>query len=77
MCKMHHKNVCLVIVFLTCIYSDIFSQEFSPFLPDTGHLAVIQKKIDLRGGLVVLSIAIAPGFEDISTLAYFRIKKGA
>ena len=74
---MHNKNVFLVIVFLTCVSSDIFSQEFSPLLPDTGHLALAQKKIDLRGGLVVLSIAIAPGFEDLPTLAYFRLKKGA
>jgi hypothetical protein len=55
----------------------MYSQSLSPLFPDTGHLAVIQKKIDLHGGLVVLSIAIAPGFEDVPTLAYFRLKKGA
>lgn len=72
-----HKNVFLVIIFCICVSSNIFSQEFSPLLPDTGHLAVVQKKIDLCGGLVVLSIAIAPGFEDMPTLTYFRLKRGA
>jgi hypothetical protein len=74
---MHHRKVFLIIVFWICVSSDIYSQELSPLLPDTGQLAIVQKKIDLRGGLVVLSIAIAPGFEDIPTLAYYRLKKGA
>jgi len=74
---MHHRIVFLFIVFGICVSSDIYSQELSPLLPDTGNLAVIQKKIDLRGGLVVLSIAIAPGFEDVPTLTYYRLKRGA
>ncbi len=75
--SMHYRKFFLIIGFWICISSDIYSQELSPLLPDTGQLAVVQKKIDLRGGLVVLSIAIAPGFEDMPTLAYFRLKKGA
>ncbi len=74
---MHYRKLFLIIGFWICVSSDIYSQEISPLLPDTGQLAVVQKKIDLRGGLVVLSIAIAPGFEDMPTLAYFRLKKGA
>jgi GlcNAc-PI de-N-acetylase len=74
---MHHRIVFLFIVFGICVSSDLYSQELSPLLPDTGNLAVIQKKIDLRGGLVVLSIALAPGFEDIPTLTYYRLKRGA
>jgi LmbE family N-acetylglucosaminyl deacetylase len=74
---MQLKKIFLIIGFWICVSSDLYSQELSPLLPDTGQLAIVQKKIDLRGGLAVLSIAIAPGFEDIPALAYFRLKKGA
>ena len=74
---MHKIKVLLIIGFCVFVSPDIYSQELSPLLPDTGSLALAQKKIDLRGGLVVLSIAIAPGFEDLPALAYFRLKKGA
>ena len=53
------------------------SQKLLPLFADTGQAALMQKKIDIHGGTVILSIAIAPGFEDLPTLAYFRLKEGA
>jgi LmbE family N-acetylglucosaminyl deacetylase len=72
-----HKNrYIFILYFLTFTCSSTYSQEFSYLLPDTGYQALVQKKIDLRGGLVILSIALAPGFEDLPTLAYYRLKQG-
>ena len=74
---MPSRKVFLVLGCWLCLCSELFPHPLSPLLPDTGQGAIAQKKIDLRGGLVVLSIAIAPGFEDIPSLAYFRLKEGA
>jgi GlcNAc-PI de-N-acetylase. len=74
---MHHKRFILILYFFVCFFSNTYSQEFSPLLPDTGYQAIAQKRVDLRGGLVILSIALAPGFEDLPTLTYYRLKQGA
>jgi hypothetical protein len=54
-----------------------FPMQAQPLLADTSDAALMQSQKDLQGGAVVLSIALAPGFEDLSTLAYYRLNKGA
>jgi hypothetical protein len=74
---MHQKRFILILFFSAYFILNTYSQEFSPLLPDMGYQAIVQKKVDLGGGLVVLSIALAPGFEDLPTLTYYRLKQGA
>jgi hypothetical protein len=74
---MHYKKYISILYFFANLFSNTYSQEFSPLLPDTGYQAIVQKKVDLGGGLVVLSVALAPGFEDLPTLTYYRLKQGA
>ena len=74
---MQKKKFILILFFFLYSIPITYSQEFSPLLPDTGYQAVIQKKVDIRGGLVVLSVTLAPGFEDLPALTYYRLKLGA
>ena len=54
-------------------------QPSSPksYFPETGKNALYQRSLDLQGNLNILSIAIQPGYEDLSALAYFRLGRGA
>lgn len=54
-------------------------QDTAPksYFPETGRNALYQRSLDLRSNLNVLSIAIQPGYEDLSGLAYFRLGRGA
>ncbi len=47
------------------------------YFPETGRAAVYQRSLDLQNDLNVLSIALQPGYEDLATLAYFRLGRGA
>lgn len=47
------------------------------YFPETGRNSLYQRSLDLRNNLNVLSIAIRPGYEDLSALAYFRLGRGA
>jgi len=47
------------------------------YFPETGREALYQRSLDLRSDLNVLSIAMQPGYEDLSALAYFRLGRGA
>ncbi len=47
------------------------------FLADTGKASVTQAALDLRGDLHLLSLSLRPGEEDLATLAYFRLARGA
>ena len=47
------------------------------YFPKTGRNAVYQRALDLRNNMNVLSIALRPGFEDFSALAYFRMGRGS
>jgi LmbE family N-acetylglucosaminyl deacetylase len=49
----------------------------TPLFPDTGSIARKQAIIDINGGCRVLSIVSAPGYEDMATLSYLRLAKGA
>ena len=69
----------LVILFLLC--EPLFSEEWvgknSYLFPDTGPVAQEQTRLDIIGGCHILSIALSPGFEDLSVLSYMRLAKGA
>lgn len=47
------------------------------YFPETGRRAVHQRSLDLTSNLKVLFIALQPGYEDLSGIAYFRLGKGA
>ncbi|MBX2992638.1 MAG: PIG-L family deacetylase [Bacteroidetes bacterium] len=49
----------------------------SRFFPAAGDTALYQLTRDVAGDINVLCIAIQPGYEDLSSLAYFRLAKGA
>jgi hypothetical protein len=47
------------------------------YFPNSGRSAIYQRSLDVQGRLNVLSIALRPGYEDLATLAYFRLARGA
>lgn len=56
----------------------LFSQDTpATYFPEVGPEAIYQRALDVRSRLQVLSIALQPGFEDLSALAYLRFARGA
>ncbi len=53
------------------------SAQQSPYFPERGSAAIFQRALDLQNLTVVLSIALEPGFEDLPTLTYLRMARGA
>lgn len=47
------------------------------YFPEVGREAILQRSINVRSNLRVLQIALEPGYEDLATLAYFRLGRGA
>jgi hypothetical protein len=47
------------------------------YFPLSGRAAIRQRSLDVQARLNVLLIALRPGYEDLATLAYFRLGKGA
>jgi LmbE family N-acetylglucosaminyl deacetylase len=66
-----------VLIFAVFLFS--CEQPPSPkrYFPEIGKNALFQRSLELRSNLNVLSIAIQPGYEDLSALAYFRLGRGA
>lgn len=66
--------------FLLCLFFFLFGCTQKPtsqsYFPETGRNALYQRSLDLRSNLKVLSIALRPGYEDLATLAYFRLGRG-
>jgi len=62
-------------VFLSVLL--FFTQAFAQYFPETGRAAIYQQSLDARSRLHVLSIALKPGYEDLATIAYFRLGRGA
>lgn len=53
------------------------SDPSAEFFPRNGDAARHQYARDLTGTYNVLCLALQPGYEDLATLAYFRLAKGA
>jgi hypothetical protein len=51
--------------------------QTSPYFPEVGAAAIHQRSLDLQNPAIVMFISIGPGFEDLSTLAYLRMARGA
>lgn len=51
--------------------------DYSPYFPERGSAAIFQRSLDLRNPIVILSISLEPGFEDLPALAYLRLGRGA
>lgn len=47
------------------------------YFPETGRRALQQRSLEARTDLRVLALALQPGSEDLATLAYFRLGRGA
>ncbi len=80
MCHLSGKvKLLLIIWFIVSAYLLSCEQPLSkkPYFPETGKNALYQRSLDLRSNLNVLSLAIQPGYEDLSALAYFRLGRGA
>lgn len=53
------------------------AQAPSPYFPERGPAALHQRSLDLMMPLMVLSLALEPGYEDLNTLASLRLGAGA
>jgi len=47
------------------------------YFPEVGKNALMQRSLEARSNLKVLSVALRPGDEDFAALAYFRLGRGA
>jgi LmbE family N-acetylglucosaminyl deacetylase len=53
------------------------AQDPSPYFPERGAAALHQRSLDLIRPVMVLSLALEPGYEDLTTLAALRFGSGA
>jgi hypothetical protein len=68
----------IVVSLLLVTHSGSFSAQFRiPYIAEKGDTALQQRLSDLQSNLVVMSVALQPGFEDQGTLAYYRFSRGA
>ena len=65
------------LIALTLLACSIIRAQPSPYFPETGAKAVAQEIREIKNPSVYLVIAIAPGFEDLASIARFRIGSGA
>jgi hypothetical protein len=61
---------------LICVLS-FTSLLRAQYFPGTGRAALYQESLDTQERLNVLSISLRPGYEDLATLAYLRLGRGA
>jgi hypothetical protein len=75
----HHYSVFLIVFLMIglILFSCGKQEKLESYFPETGKAAIHHRALELASNLNVLSIALEPGFEDLSTLAYFRLEKGA
>ncbi|MCX6133678.1 MAG: PIG-L family deacetylase [Ignavibacteriales bacterium] len=69
-----NKNIRALFAFF---FLGVATPAFAQYFPQTGKEALHQRSLDARARLNVLSISLQPGYEDLATLAYFRIGVGA
>lgn len=62
-----------VLFILLFLVTPLFAQYF----PQSGPEALHQRALEVKARLNVLSFSLRPGYEDLPTLAYFRMEKGA
>lgn len=62
---------------LLFVFSSLAVPVFAQYFPQSGREALYQRALDARARLNVLSIALQPGYEDLATLVYFRLGRGA
>ena len=73
---MHRTKDLLRTFFLfACVFFSIAQSQRSD--AELQRSAIYQRSTDARSRLNVLSVSIEPGQEDLATLAYFRMAKGA
>lgn len=75
--KRGHIKAILFLLFLLFLNRCTRYSGEKPYFPETGEKAIKQRAVELKSNLKVLSIALEPGFEDLATLAYFRLECGA
>ncbi|NUO83135.1 PIG-L family deacetylase [candidate division KSB1 bacterium] len=72
--KIHLVSLLISIFALTACEKKPSPQNY---FPSSGREALHQTALDLQGGVAVLALALRPGYEDLSTLAYLRMGRGA
>ena len=70
-------SVLLLLLSMAIIISCGRRASSEGYFPNTGQNAIYQRALDLRNNINVLSIALRPGFEDLSGLAYYRMGRGS
>ncbi|MEK6572295.1 MAG: PIG-L family deacetylase, partial [Bacteroidota bacterium] len=70
----HNLIKFLKILFVAFQATYVFGQSY---FPEVGREAIFQSSLDLQSNLRVLQVALQPGYEDLATLAYFRLNRGA
>lgn len=64
-------------LFIALVTISFVSLKAQSYFPETGPEALYQRALDTRSRLNVLYISLQPGYEDFSSLAYFRFARGA
>lgn len=64
-------------LFVALVTLTVVSSKAQSYFPETGPEALYQRALDTRSRLNVLCLALQSGYEDFSTLAYFRFARGA
>ncbi|MFQ5632330.1 MAG: PIG-L family deacetylase, partial [bacterium] len=77
----HPRFTRLLLFFTSVLWVLSISCDRAPQEPgyfhETGPYAIYQRALDLQNDINVMSVALEPGFEDLETLAYFRLGRGA
>ena len=70
------SRLCLLFAASLCGAAGVQAQS-GPYFPDRGYHAVYQSALRLQNPIVILSVAVQPGFEDLNTLSYLGVGRGA
>lgn len=71
------KNPLFVILLFGLLLACDRERPQQTYFPEVGGEAIRNRALDLRYDLSIMSIALEPGFEDLETLAYYRLHRGA
>ncbi len=77
--RMIARYLLILFILFSLLALSACQREPSPrtYFPATGKYALHQRSLDLANDFKVLSLALEPGYEDLETLAYLRLAKGA
>ncbi|MDZ7360260.1 MAG: PIG-L family deacetylase [candidate division KSB1 bacterium] len=65
------------LIALALFYACAKKPSSQNYFPEVGRNALVQRSLEARSNLKVLSVSLRPGDEDFAALAYFRLGRGA